>query len=184
MVGWSQIRQVPEAGKAVSAMYLLVCRGHSGTDRREEPIAPRLAGRLYLLILFYGSHKSAADARIHVRGDQSPGQRGAGRGPAAQIRQPATERTVNTCIIIAEVVVDNQTSMLGALADAVQEVIDLEPGHIEPAPEIGARLNTEFMTGMGRRDSSFLIILDIDKLFSPKELEMVQETDQDMRTSG
>src|SRR5512135_2970730 len=54
-----------------------------------------------------------------------------------------TEKTVNTCIIIVEVTLENETTVLGALADSVQEVIDLGPEHIEPAPKIGTRLNTE-----------------------------------------
>src|SRR5512142_3430013 len=41
-----------------------------------------------------------------------------------------TEKTVNTCIIIVEVKVDDDTTTLGALADSVQEVMDLEPDHI------------------------------------------------------
>ncbi len=85
-----------------------------------------------------------------------------------------TEKTVNTCIIIAEVTVDNETTVLGALADSVQEVMDLEPGQIEAAPRIGTRLNTEFIRGMGKRDNSFVIILDIDKVFSTDELALVQ----------
>ncbi len=44
-----------------------------------------------------------------------------------------TENTVNTCIIIMEVRVDSETTILGALADSVQEVIDLDTEHIEPA---------------------------------------------------
>ena len=40
----------------------------------------------------------------------------------------ATERTVNTCIIIAEVLLGGERTLLGALADSVQEVIDLEAG--------------------------------------------------------
>ncbi len=85
-----------------------------------------------------------------------------------------TERTVNTCIIITEVTVDGETTVLGALADSVQEVMDLEPDHIEPAPKIGTRLNTEFIRGMGKRDTAFIIILDIDKVFSTDELALVQ----------
>jgi len=85
-----------------------------------------------------------------------------------------TEKTVNTCIIIVEVVVDGETTFLGALADSVQEVMDLEPGHIEPAPRIGTRLNTEFIKGMGKRDADFTIILDIDRVFSTDELALVQ----------
>ncbi len=87
-----------------------------------------------------------------------------------------TEKTVNTCIIIVEVKVDDETMVLGALADSVQEVMDLEPDHIEPAPKIGTRLNTEFIKGMGKRDDRFVILLDIDKVFSTSELAVVQAT--------
>ena len=86
----------------------------------------------------------------------------------------ATERTVNTCIIIAEVVVGGERTQLGALADSVQEVIDLEPGQIEPAPRIGTSLDAAFIRGMGKRDERFVIILDIDKVFSGAELALVQ----------
>ena len=47
-----------------------------------------------------------------------------------------TATTVNTCIIVVEVVAEGETIILGALADSVQEVIDLEPEQIEPAPRI------------------------------------------------
>src|SRR5512134_1012159 len=80
-----------------------------------------------------------------------------------------TERTVNTCIIIVEISVDGDTTVLGALADSVQEVLDLEPQQIEPAPRIGTRLRTEFIRGMGKRDEQFVIILDIDRIFSVDE---------------
>src|SRR5208283_2350264 len=60
-----------------------------------------------------------------------------------------TEKTVNTCIIIAEISIEGETAILGALADSVQEVIDLEPDQIEPAPRIGTRVRTDFIKGMG-----------------------------------
>jgi purine-binding chemotaxis protein CheW len=85
-----------------------------------------------------------------------------------------TERTVNTCIIITEVTVDNETAILGALADSVEEVMDLDPGQIEPAPKIGARLKTEFIKGMGKQNERFIILLDIDKVFSSEDISIVQ----------
>jgi purine-binding chemotaxis protein CheW len=85
-----------------------------------------------------------------------------------------TEQTVNTCIIITEVSLDGDTTVLGALADSVEEVLDLGPDRIEAAPKIGTRLNTEFIKGMGRQDDRFIIILDIDKVFSTDELALVQ----------
>jgi purine-binding chemotaxis protein CheW len=86
-----------------------------------------------------------------------------------------TEQTVNTCIIITEVRVDGETTVLGALADSVQEVMDLEPDQVESAPKIGTKLNTEFIVGMGKKDNTFVILLDIDKVFSTVELVLVAE---------
>jgi purine-binding chemotaxis protein CheW len=88
-----------------------------------------------------------------------------------------TEKTVNTCIIIAEVSLDSETIILGALADSVQEVIDLEPEQIEAAPKIGTQLNTDFIKGMGKRDSGFIMILNIDRVFSAEELSLAQGTE-------
>ncbi len=85
-----------------------------------------------------------------------------------------TEKTVNTCIIIVEVNVDGETTILGTLADSVQEVMELESDHIEPAPKIGARLDTEFIKGMGKHNNNFIIILDIDSVFITDELAVVQ----------
>jgi len=85
-----------------------------------------------------------------------------------------TEKTADTCVIITEVTVDNETTVLGALADSVQEVLDLEQRNIEPPPKIGTMLRTEFIKGMGKQNDRFIIILDIDKIFSAEELSQVQ----------
>jgi len=84
-----------------------------------------------------------------------------------------TVKTVNTCIIVVEVNMDEETIVLGALADSVQEVIEMEPQQIEPAPHIGSRMNTNFIKGMGKVDGRFVMILDIDKVFSCEELVSV-----------
>jgi purine-binding chemotaxis protein CheW len=87
---------------------------------------------------------------------------------------PRTEMTVDTCIIIMEVALEGATTVLGALADSVQAVLDIESDHVEPPPRIGSRLHTEFITGMGKHGERFIIILDIDKVFSGDELSVVQ----------
>jgi purine-binding chemotaxis protein CheW len=107
--------------------------------------------------------------------------------PVADLRlkfgMTRTEKTVNTCVIIVEVTVDNETTILGALADSVQEVLELGAENIEPAPKIGTRLNTEFIRGMGKQNETFIIILDIDKVFSSDELALVQATEKAARTA-
>jgi len=90
-----------------------------------------------------------------------------------------TETTVHTCIIIVEIEIDGENTVLGALVDSVQEVMDLDPEQIEPAPRIGTRLNTKFIKGMGKRDNQFIIILDIDKVFSSDELSMARGMDEE-----
>ena len=86
-----------------------------------------------------------------------------------------TAQTVNTCIIVVEVEMGGESIVLGALADSVQEVIEMEPSQIEAAPHIGTHLQTEFLKGMGKLDSNFIMILDIDKVFNSEELANIAE---------
>ena len=86
-----------------------------------------------------------------------------------------TQKTVNTCIVVVEVLLDGEPTVIGALADSVEEVIDLEPEQIQPAPHIGTQVRTDFIRGMGKRDTQFVMILDIDKVFSAEELEALEE---------
>ncbi len=86
-----------------------------------------------------------------------------------------TDKTVNTCIIVVEIIAEDETVVLGALADSVQEVIDLEPEQIEPAPRIGTKINTDFILGMGKHNGQFIMILDIGKIFSSAELTAVSD---------
>ena len=89
-----------------------------------------------------------------------------------KFNMPAQERTVDTCIIVVEITIEDEQTVLGALVDSVQEVFELEPAQVEPAPRIGTKLNTDFILGMGRRDERFVIILDIDRVFSIAELDI------------
>lgn len=85
-------------------------------------------------------------------------------------------QTVNTCIIITEILVDGETTALGALVDSVKEVFEFEQSQIEPPPNIGARLRSEFIQGMGKHGEQFIILLDIDRVFSASDLERIQIT--------
>jgi purine-binding chemotaxis protein CheW len=87
----------------------------------------------------------------------------------------ATGKTVFTRIIICEIAMDGNMAVIGALADSVHEVMDIEPRDIEPAPKIGTRLDTGFLKGMGKRDEDFVLILDIDKLFTLDEIQLVAQ---------
>lgn len=86
-----------------------------------------------------------------------------------------TERTIDTRIIVLEIAYEDEKVILGALADSVQEVFELEPGQIEPAPRLGTRFNSDFLYGIGKKEDMFIMILNIDKVFSSDEMAFVQE---------
>lgn len=81
----------------------------------------------------------------------------------------------DTRIIILEVDVSGEAVVLGAVADAVHEVIEIEPDKIAEPPSLGGSLNSDYIRGMGRREEDFVIILDVDRIFSTAELNVLAE---------
>ena len=90
-----------------------------------------------------------------------------------------TVTTVNTCIIITELEIDNEAAVIGALADSVQEVVEIEPGQIDPAPRMGTAINPKYIRGMGKRDDRFVIILEVSSVFSAEELAVARSVAQE-----
>ncbi|MEO5334708.1 MAG: chemotaxis protein CheW [Magnetococcus sp. YQC-5] len=97
---------------------------------------------------------------------------------------PKSEKTVNTCIIIIDVTQEDGTSVIGAMADSVKEVMELDPSQIEPPPKIGTGLRTDFIRGMGKQHDHFVILLDTDKIFSTAELNLLRDADQKQNPGG
>jgi purine-binding chemotaxis protein CheW len=86
-----------------------------------------------------------------------------------------TPMGIDTSIIVTEIKDvfeddEQENFTIGIFSDIVHKVIDLEPSMIEPPPQIGVSIDTAFISGMGRVDDSFVIILDINKLLSGREL--------------
>jgi purine-binding chemotaxis protein CheW len=88
---------------------------------------------------------------------------------------PKGTETVQTRIIVMELSLDGEVAILGGMADSVHEVIELEPGNINPPPKIAMRWRTEFIQGLGKRGDDFIIILDFNSVFSSDELTLVRE---------
>jgi purine-binding chemotaxis protein CheW len=88
---------------------------------------------------------------------------------------PAVPDTVHTRIIVMELELDGEAAVLGGVADSVHEVIELEPGSIDPPPRIAMRWRTEFIQGMGKRGDEFIIILDVNRVFSSDEIARAGE---------
>jgi len=100
--------------------------------------------------------------------------------PVVDLRQrfglPSVPDNINTRVIVMELSIDGETAVIGGLADSVHEVIELEEGNINPPPRIAMRWRTDFILGMGKRGDEFIIILDVNAVFSSEELVAVSET--------
>jgi purine-binding chemotaxis protein CheW len=87
---------------------------------------------------------------------------------------PEIDNTVDTRIVVMELLMEGDNIVLGAIADSVHEVLELDPDQIEEPPKIGSRWKNEFIKGIGKREEDFIIILDIERLFSTDEIAIVQ----------
>jgi purine-binding chemotaxis protein CheW len=85
-----------------------------------------------------------------------------------------TENSMDTRIIVMDLFLDGENTIIGALADSVHEVMELDTSQIEPPPKIGMRWRTEFIRGIGKHDGQFIIILDIDRVFTSEELVIAE----------
>ena len=85
-----------------------------------------------------------------------------------------TEFTSNTCIVVMEVEVNEETVQVGAIVDSVQQVVEIEPDQIQPPPSIGSKFKSEFIYGMAKPEDHFIMLLDMDKVFSAEEIADVQ----------
>ncbi len=82
----------------------------------------------------------------------------------------ASATTPLTCIVIVELNLNGQSTVMGILADSVRQVVEFGPGDIQPPPPFGARVRVEYLVGMGTRGQDFALVLDIDRVLSSDEL--------------
>lgn len=82
----------------------------------------------------------------------------------------ATEVARRTCIVIIEMTEGDTKQDLGVMVDAVSEVLEIAQADIEPAPAFGAKIRTDFISGMGKVNGKFVILLDVARVLSVEEI--------------
>ncbi|MFE8603012.1 chemotaxis protein CheW [Archangium violaceum] len=77
-----------------------------------------------------------------------------------------------SCIVVVEVKLGPERIVLGLLADAIGQVMELEPGAVMPPPSFGTPIHGDYLLGMGRVGTSkkFVLLLDIDHVLSTQEV--------------
>jgi len=86
-----------------------------------------------------------------------------------------TEFTKNTCILVLDIIVDGEDIKVGALVDSVQEVLEITENTIQPPPNIGSKYKSEFIFGMAKNNENFIMLLDMDKVFSVEDILNLKE---------
>ena len=89
---------------------------------------------------------------------------------SARFGREAAVTTRRSCIVIIETVNDNEKMDIGIIVDSVSEVLEIPPADIEPAPRFGTNIRADFISGMGKVNDKFVIILDISRVLSVDEM--------------
>ena len=87
---------------------------------------------------------------------------------------PTNADTVNTCIMVLNIRMENEDVVLGAVVDGVQEVLEISAQQVQPAPTIGSKYKSEFIDGMVKINDQFIMLLNMDRAFSAEELITVK----------
>lgn len=77
-------------------------------------------------------------------------------------------------IIVLDLENNGHTMRIGAIADGVKDVISLEEADIRPVPEMGLKYNAEFLSGMIKTGDSFIMVLDVDRVFTNDDVAQFQ----------
>ncbi len=87
---------------------------------------------------------------------------------------PQEDFTIDTCIIVLNINSANESLLVGAIVDSVQKVIDIPEEAIQPSLSMGAIYREDFINGIGKIDEDFIMILNIDKVFSAEEIAVME----------
>ena len=93
----------------------------------------------------------------------------------ARFGQDSSALSKRTCVVILEIELEGETQDVGILVDAVNEVLEIAGSEVEPAPRFGTNIRADFISGMGKVNGRFVIILDLNRVVSSGELQQVVE---------
>lgn len=81
----------------------------------------------------------------------------------------------NTCIIVLEINKAGKLVETGIIVDSVQSVVEIDEPEIKSPPSLGVEVNTDLIHGMVEQDNKFIMLLDVDNVFSAEEIISLSE---------
>ena len=89
-----------------------------------------------------------------------------------KFKLPETTYTSFHAIIVMEIL----GRMMGVVVDEISDVVELLPEEVQAASSLPPGVQAEYMQGIGKKDSGLIVLLDVDRLLSPEELEILDAT--------
>ncbi len=86
-----------------------------------------------------------------------------------RFKMAKTEYSPMTVVIVLCVENASSRSVMGIVADAVSDVLDVKLADIKAAPNLGSKIDTRYMRGMYVAKNKMVLLLDADKLLDPEE---------------
>lgn len=94
---------------------------------------------------------------------------------ARRFGRAQSQTTRKSCIVVIELADGDVIQEIGVLVDAVNEVMEIGHREIEPAPSFGTRIRTDFISGMGKVNGDFVVILSTGNVLSMEEMAMLAD---------
>lgn len=89
---------------------------------------------------------------------------------------PAAPYTDKTCILVLSIEIENETVEVGAIVDAVLDVIEYQKENLKPPPSLGSRYKSDFIEGVMKMNDEFIMVLNMDSVFSTDEIIDLKDT--------
>jgi len=94
---------------------------------------------------------------------------------SVRLGKAAADVSKRTCIVIVETELDGEAQVIGALVDAVNQVLEIPASEIEPAPSFGTKIRHDFIRGIGKVNGKFVVLLDAEHVLSLVQAEALAE---------
>ena len=101
---------------------------------------------------------------------------------AVRFGRPPSKTTKRTCIVIIEIQTGGQYHQMGIVVDAVSAVLEISAADVEPPPEFGTQIRIDFISGMGKINGQFVVLLNANKILSLDEITVVAAMHKDEAT--
>lgn len=89
-----------------------------------------------------------------------------------KFKLPDTTYTPFHAIIVMEIL----GRIMGVIVDEISDVVELFPEEVQAASSLPPGVQVEYIKGIGKKDRELIVLLDVDRLLSPEELEILDAT--------